>query len=143
MLPMLMHCAFCEAAGDLSSFGTTIYADRHCEVLLHPDSSVAGHAMLVWKRHVSNVADLDDAELAHFGNVHRAAERVLLRETGRERAILLKLGLQVPHLHLHIYPVAATAGRVEVMAAIEGAVTEARPEGFAQRCRRSLTDSLS
>ena len=91
-----MHCAFCEAAGDLSRFGTVIHEDDHCAVALHPDSSPAGHAMVIWKRHVENVADLEPGELRHFSRVHAASERVLLRETGRDRAILLKLGIQVP-----------------------------------------------
>ena len=140
---MLMHCGFCETGTDLSAFGTEIYGDHSCVVLLHPDSSVAGHAMIIWRRHVENVADLADDELAHFSRVHRAAERTLLAETGRERAMLLKLGIQVPHLHLHIYPVPATASRDEVMAAINATSHEDRPEGFAGRCRRSLTESLA
>lgn len=137
-----MHCAFCESGGDFSSFGTLIHEDDHCAVALHPDSSVAGHAMIIWKRHVENVADLEPEELRHFSRVHAAAERVLLRETGQDRSILLKLGIQVPHLHLHIYPVSAAATRADVMAAIDGTVTEDRPPGFAERCQRSLTASL-
>ncbi|HUP45911.1 MAG TPA: HIT family protein [Thermoanaerobaculia bacterium] len=138
-----MQCAFCEAENELSRFGTVIHEDRHCAVLLHPDSAVAGHAMLVWKRHVENVADLTPGELAHFASLHHAAEQALLQETGRERAILLKLGLQVPHLHLHIYPVAATSTRDEVMRAINGTTEERRPEGFGERCARALTALLS
>lgn len=138
-----MHCGFCEAIDDLARFGTLIHEDDHCAVALHPDSSVAGHAMIIWKRHVENVAGLEPDELAHFSRVHRETERVLLRETGRERAMLLKLGIQVPHLHLHIYPVSATASRADVMAAIEGTVREDRVPGFVERCRESLTASLT
>ena len=139
---MLMHCGFCETIGDLSKFGVVIHEDHRCSVLLHPDSAVAGHAMLIWKRHVQNIAELDAEELAFFARAHRAVEQVLLRVTGRERAILLKLGIQTPHLHLHIYPVSAAAGRDEVMAIINGATEEERPEGFAARCARSLTELL-
>lgn len=138
-----MHCGFCEAIDDLSRFGTLIHEDDHCAVALHPDSSVAGHAMIIWKRHVENVAGLGPEELEHFSRVHCETERALLRETRRERAMLLKLGIQVPHLHLHIYPVAASASRADVMAAIDATVREERPEGFAERCRESLTASLS
>ncbi|HEU4521864.1 MAG TPA: HIT family protein [Thermoanaerobaculia bacterium] len=140
---MLMHCGFCEANGELSKFGTVIHDDDHSAVVLHPDSAVAGHAMLIWKRHVENVADLRPDELASFSRIHRAAERALLDETRRERAVLLKLGIQTPHLHLHIYPVSSSAGRDDVMAAINGAVEEPRPGGFAERCRRRLTDLLA
>ena len=138
---MLVQCAFCDA-DDLSAFGTVIHEDHHCAVLLHPDNAVAGHAMVVWKRHIENVAGLASEELVHFASVHRAAERVLLQETGRRRAILLKLGIQVPHLHLHIYPVGAGFTRDDVMRAINGDSKEERPEGFAERCARALTELL-
>lgn len=138
-----MHCGFCEANADLSKFGTIIHEDDRCAVVLHPDAAVAGHAMLIWKRHVENVAELDAEELAFFGRMHRAVERALLQVTKRDRAVLLKLGIQTPHLHLHIYPVAATATRDEVMAMINGATEEKRPEGFAASCARSLTELLT
>ncbi|HEX6179584.1 MAG TPA: HIT family protein [Thermoanaerobaculia bacterium] len=124
---------------DLTSFGDVIFADDRCAVLLHPDSSVAGHAMVVWKRHVENLSDLDAAELVHFTTTHTRAERALLNETGRERAILMKLGIQTPHLHLHIYPVAAGATRDDVMRAIDGTGREERPREFVERLRRALT----
>lgn len=95
--------------------------------------------MLIWKRHVENVADLDDAERLHFVTMHARTERALLKETGRERAILLKLGIQVPHLHLHIYPMSASASRDDVMAAFDGVHQEPRGEDFIERIRRSLT----
>lgn len=136
---MLLQCAFCESMPDLSPFGEVVYDDDRCAVLLHPDSSVAGHAMLVWRRHVENVADLDPAELAHFATIHSRAERVLLAETGRGRAILMKLGIQTPHLHLHIYPVDAAASRDEVFRAIHGQTAEARARDFGDRVRRALT----
>lgn len=136
---MQTQCGFCASIGDLSPFGTIIYQDEQCAVLLHPDSSVAGHAMLIWKRHVENIADLDDAERLHFVTTHARAERALLSETGRERAILLKLGIQVPHLHLHIYPMAAGASRDDVMAAFNGVHEEPREGDFVERLRRSLT----
>ena len=136
---MLVQCGFCASIPDLTAFGDVIFDDERCAVLLHPDSSVAGHAMVVWKRHVENLSDLDAADLAHFTAIHARAERVLLQETARERAILLKLGIQTPHLHVHIYPVFATATREEVMRAIEGTSREERPRGFMERLRRALT----
>lgn len=142
MLEVLMQCSFCDSGGNFTTFGQIIHEDDRAAVLLHPDSAVAGHAMLVWKRHVENVADLDPAELTHFSALHHAAERALLSVTGHPRAILLKLGLMTPHLHLHIYPVPASATRDQVMAAINAASTEEREEGFGDRCARALTDFL-
>ena len=136
---MQTQCGFCASMNDLSPFGAIIYQDERCAVLLHPDSSVAGHAMLIWKRHVENVGDLDDDERPHFVTIQARAERALLTETGRERAILLKLGIQTPHLHIHIYPMSAGASRDDVMAAFTGVHEERREGDFIERLRRSLT----
>ena len=106
--------------------------------LLHPDSAVRGHAMLVIARHLENFADLTDSEAQQFARVHRVVERALLNVTGTDRAILLKLGIAVPHLHIHVYPVSAKLGRAEVMRIIAGEVSEARASGFAKALRDGI-----
>jgi diadenosine tetraphosphate (Ap4A) HIT family hydrolase len=136
---MLVQCAFCASMSDLSPFGDVVYEDDHCAVLLHPDSAVAGHAMVIWRRHVENIADLGSAERDHLFSIHARAERVLLAETKRERSIVMKLGIMTAHLHLHIYPFSNEASRDEVMRAIDGNVMEERPAEFAGRVRRALT----
>ncbi|HEY0157389.1 MAG TPA: HIT family protein [Thermoanaerobaculia bacterium] len=131
-----MACVFCTnpaAAGDL------IYEDDWSRVLLHPDWSPRGHAMVVAKRHAENASDLDEDEWLHLTRTFRDAERVILGATGKERAIVMKLGIQTPHLHLHLYPMAAAATRAEVFDAIDGRQTEARDERFVAECRSRLT----
>jgi len=116
-----------------------VFEDDRCAVLLHPDSAVAGHALVIWKRHVQNVADLNDDERNHFSRIHAAAERVLLEITRSDRAILLKLGIQVPHLHLHIYPVSAKLDRAAVQKIIDGKVREERHIHLADELRIALS----
>jgi diadenosine tetraphosphate (Ap4A) HIT family hydrolase len=87
--------------------------------------------MIVARRHVENVADLSEDEALDLALVQRAAERALLDVTGTDRAILLKLGIQVPHLHIHIYPVQSTMTRADVMSVIDAKVSELREPGFA------------
>lgn len=122
---MTDRCAFCS---DPASTGEIVFENDIAWVILHDDWSVRGHAMVVAKQHVENVADLD--EWPAFAELYQRAERVLLDLTGAERAIILKLGIQTPHLHLHIYPVSATADRAAVFAAIEGKTKVERDEGF-------------
>jgi diadenosine tetraphosphate (Ap4A) HIT family hydrolase len=98
--------------------------------------------MVVAKRHVQNVSDLPEEEWAHFGRAQRRAEQALLDETGTERAILLKLGIQTPHLHIHIYPLSAALDRAAVMNVIDARVSEPRDADFASRVRARLTQSL-
>lgn len=97
-------------------------------VVLHEDRAVRGHAMVVWKRHVENVSDLTADEAARLMHVYRTAERALLGATGADRAVMLKLGIQTPHLHLHIYPVSSALDRTEVMEIVDGRVRDVLSE---------------
>jgi diadenosine tetraphosphate (Ap4A) HIT family hydrolase len=115
-------CVFCN---DLRTAGEVLFEDDRTLVILHNDWAVRGHAMIVWKAHVENVADLTGDEFAHFAAVHHRAERALLEATGADRAILLKLGILTPHLHLHVYPVGASIDRAAVMEIIDGRVRDA------------------
>lgn len=94
--------------------------------------------MIVWRAHVENFSDLSEEDALHFARVHRAAEKALLEVTGAERAVLLKLGIMTPHLHLHIYPVSALLDRAQVMAIIDGKTREAREPDFAARVAAAL-----
>jgi len=91
--------------------------------------------MLVAKRHVENFADLTDSEAQQFARVERVCERALLDATGAARAILMKLGIATPHLHIHIYPVPGDATREEVQRIIDAKVREKREPGFAKLVR--------
>ena len=91
--------------------------------------------MLVLSRHVENFADFTDPETQQFARVQKVVERALLDITDTDRAILLKLGIQVPHFHLHIYPVSHAMSRGDVMRVINAEVSEPREEDFGKRLR--------
>jgi diadenosine tetraphosphate (Ap4A) HIT family hydrolase len=129
-------CTFCT---DPLAAGELVFEDERVWVLLHPDWSPRGHAMVVAKRHVENASDLDEEEWLHLARVWHRAERVLLQATGAARAVILKLGIMTPHLHVHIYPVSAEATRDEVFAAIDGKISEPRDETFVSDMRKALT----
>jgi len=126
-------CALCDATG-----GDLVFEDEHARVVLHEDGSPRGHAMVIAKRHVENASDLDEDEWLHLTRVWHRAERVILDATGAERAILLKLGIMTPHLHVHIYPLPSTATRDQVFAAIDGRAGTKRDEGLVERVRQGL-----
>ena len=100
-----------------------------------------GHAMVIWKPHVENVAQLSEPELLHFARVYQRAERALIDVTGAARAVMLKLGIITPHLHVHIYPVSADLDRAAVMEIIEGRRREERDEDIVRMLRERLTSS--
>lgn len=132
-------CLFCD---DLEAAGTLIFDDGRCAVLLHPDASPPGHAMVVWRRHVENIADLQIVEREHFVRVHSAAERAVLSITAATRAILLKLGIQTPHLHLHVYPASAEDDRSAVMRMINGERGSPAPLDLPDRLRQAIRQQL-
>lgn len=116
-----MECLFCrhlESAAHRSE--DLLFEDDRVFAFLHEDWSVLGHAVVVWKGHVENLSDLSPTELDQFMDAYRPIEQALLRGAEAERAVVFKLGLMVPHLHLHIYPFSSAADRLQVMAAIDG-----------------------
>ena len=123
--------------------GRIVFEDDRVWVILHDDWAVRGHAMVVWRAHVENVADLGLDDAAHFAAVHRRAERALLDVTKADRAILMKLGIATPHLHLHIYPVSAALTREEVFEIIDGRVRAAVDEAFVAELKEHLDSAAS
>lgn len=130
-----MACTFCS---NPLSVGKAVFEDDRCWVLLHHDWSPRGHAMVVAKRHIENASDLDEKEWLHLARVWHCAERVLLEATGAERAIIFKLGILTPHLHVHIYPMSAQATRDDVFEAFDGKKREAKDEEFVARVTAEL-----
>lgn len=130
-----MSCVFCN---DPRAAGEVLFEDDRVLVILHEDWAVRGHAMVVWRAHVENVADLTVDEYAHFAAIHHRAERALLAATGADRAILLKLGIATPHLHLHIYPVSASLERSAVMEIIDGRVRDPFDQTLIDELRERL-----
>ncbi len=130
-----MSCVFCT---DATRAGEVVFEDDHAWVILHDDWSVLGHAMVVGRRHVENASDLAEEEWLHLARVWHRAERVLLELTGAERAIVMKLGIATPHLHVHLYPVAASASREEVFTAIDGKTRVPRDTAFVDRVKTAL-----
>ena len=108
-----MPCVFCS---DPSAAGQVLTEDERTWTILHPD----GQVMIVAKRHVQNVSDLEEDEWLEVARVWHRAERELRAATRAERVVVMKLGIQTPHLHVHLYPFGADATREEVFAVIDG-----------------------
>ena len=132
-----MQCVFCT---DVARAGDVVCETAHAWVVLHEDWAVPGHAMIVSRRHIENASDLTEHEWEHFSRVWRRAERALLAATDSDRAIVMKLGIATPHLHVHIYPVGKNATREEVFAAIEGKTRARRDEMLVGEVLRRLRD---
>lgn len=131
-----MSCVFCT---DVHAAGELVFEDARTWVVVHPDWSPRGHVMVVSKQHVENASALEEEHWQHLASVWHRVEKVVLAATGAERAVMLKLGIQTPHLHLHLYPVAQSATRTEVFAAIEGRSGEPADPSFVATLRELFT----
>jgi len=130
-----MTCVFCT---DVRESGDVLFEDDRLWVVLHADWAAPGHAMVVWKQHVENVSDLDPTDALHFAGVAHRAERAILAATRAGRAVLMKLGIATPHLHLHIYPVGASLDRDAVFAIIDNRVRAPYDAGLVADLRQRL-----
>lgn len=131
-----MPCAFCT---DLSTTGELVFEDASTWVIVHPDWSPRGHVMVVAKQHVENISDVSPDEWGHIAMLFQRVERIVLALTGAQRAIVMKLGIQTPHLHLHLYPMKDDATRGDVFDAIDGKRGEVSDGAFVAALRDALT----
>jgi diadenosine tetraphosphate (Ap4A) HIT family hydrolase len=135
---MIGSCSLCA---DLIQ-GDVVYQDLDCRVVLHEDWAVRGHAMIVARRHVENISDLANDEWARIAAVQQRAERALLELTSADRAIVMKLGIAVPHLHLHIYPVSSSLDRESVMRIVDAVARGERDERFVATMRMAMATAV-
>jgi len=133
-------CPFC-AAFDRELL---LYENEYAMVRLSEDWSVRGHAIVISKRHVENLSELDESERRAFLETYARAEKLLLEATAADRAIILKLGLLVPHLHLHIYPIGREVDRAQLFDMIEvrvrASITPEEKAAFIDEMRRRFSE---
>jgi diadenosine tetraphosphate (Ap4A) HIT family hydrolase len=103
-----MSCVCCN---DVRGAGEVVEENAHAWVVRHPQ----GQTMIVAKRHVENVSDLEEEEWLAIARTWHRAERAL----NAERVIVLKLGVATPHLHIHLHPFPRTATRQEIFLTLE------------------------
>jgi len=141
-----MNCLFCDLLTTRDGAADILFEDGDVLVLLHEAWATLGHTVVVAKRHVENASGLAEDEWGRLSRTFRRVEAAVLAETGADRAILMKLGLMVPHLHLHIYPVSRELSREQVFAIIDGktkheATTEEKA-AFVARLRERVRAEL-
>ena len=63
-----------------------------------------GHTLVIPKREVSYLFDLDEDEYAALWRAVRTVESKLREALGCERVVLSVIGWEVPHVHVHLIP---------------------------------------
>lgn len=98
------HCPFCRIAAGAAP-AHVVWADAEHVAFLDRAPIAAGHLVLVPRRHVPTVADLDpDAYARLFARV-RALAGPVAAAAGAPRAGIAVEGFGVDHAHVHLVPV--------------------------------------
>ena len=63
-----------------------------------------GHTLVVPRAEVDNWQDVDPALFHRVMDVSQRIGRAVCRAFGAERAGMIIAGLEVPHLHVHVFP---------------------------------------
>lgn len=88
--------------GDLPSF--KILEDDHCFAFLDVFPLVEGHTLVVPKKEVDNLFDLDDETYQHLFSFAKVVESQLRKSISCKRIGVAVIGLEVPHAHIHLVP---------------------------------------
>lgn len=102
------NCIFCKIINkEIPSF--KIYEDEYTYAFLDIAKDVDGHILVVPKKHVTNVLDVDNETLAHVMDTVKLISNHLVNNCGYEGVNILnasgKAAQQtVFHLHIHIIP---------------------------------------
>jgi histidine triad (HIT) family protein len=121
--------------------GRFVYEDERCAVFLTIEPLRPGHVMVVPREEVDHWLDLEAELLAHLMLVAQRMGRAIHREFGSEKVGLMIVGLEVPHVHIHLSPIDAI-GDMNFAHADRDPDPE-RLDRVAERLRRALEDDAT
>lgn len=101
-------CIFCKIiAGEIPS--STIYEDKDFKVIMDISPASKGHAIIVAKKHVANLFDIDDEVAENALKIARKIGKAMKEELGCIGLNLLQnngeaAGQTIFHFHIHLIP---------------------------------------
>jgi histidine triad (HIT) family protein len=84
--------------------GKFVHADDLAVAFLSITPVTAGHTLVVPREEVDQWTDADEALLHHCTDVARRIGNAAKEAFDAPRAALVIAGLEVPHLHIHVFP---------------------------------------
>ncbi len=88
--------------GDLP--GRFVYEDEEVVAFLTIEPMTQGHTLVVPRAEVDNWQDVDPALFHKVMDVAQRIGKAVCSAFGTERCGLIIAGLEVPHLHVHVFP---------------------------------------
>lgn len=96
-------CIFCKIAkGEIPSY--KVYENDDLLAFLDINPFSRGHILLIPKKHVKWVWDLDEKDYLNLMNAVKKIAKVMQEEFNTEWVVEGIAGIDVPHAHVHIIP---------------------------------------
>ncbi len=84
--------------------GRFVYEDDDIVAFLTIAPITQGHTLVVPRAEIDNWQDIDPAAFGRVMEVSQLIGRAVSKAFGVERAGVIIAGLEVPHLHVHVFP---------------------------------------
>ena len=101
-----MDCIFCKIIkGDIPSY--TIFEDDIVKVFLDINPISHGHALIIPKKHILDIDDMDNETLMHIMDVARYVKKLLINKLNCNGVTFTQNNgdcQEVKHYHLHVQP---------------------------------------
>lgn len=81
-----------------------VYEDDDCLAFLDINPNSFGHTLCILKREVDYLFDLNDVEYNKLMNFSKKVANGLKNSVTCKRVALSVVGLEVPHVHVHLIP---------------------------------------
>jgi histidine triad (HIT) family protein len=88
--------------------GEIIYKDDQCFVLMTIEPTTPGHALVIPIQQVETVWDADQPLYHHLMDVAKKVSAAIDKAYDYQRIVLMAVGLDVDHAHLHVYGVSGS-----------------------------------
>ena len=90
------------AAGEIPSY--KVAEDEQFYAFLDINPVVQGHTLVIPRREVDNIFDMEDQELAAFEVFAKRVARAIKEAFPCKKVAQVVLGLEVAHAHIHLIP---------------------------------------
>lgn len=108
MKPESISCVFCSIVAANDPHHEIVWQDGRHIAFLNTRPSNPGHLLLIPREHTDYLFDLSPEAYAALMETSRKLAAPLRIFSGGRRIALAVEGFQVPHVHVHLVPVAAT-----------------------------------
>lgn len=90
-------------AGEIPSY--KIAEDENFFAFLDINPMAKGHTLVIPKKEVDYIFDLEDSEIAEFTVFAKKVAVAIKKATNCKRVGMMVIGLEVPHAHIHLIPI--------------------------------------